>query len=236
MTLTGTTLGLVRDLVSSPKSFINFYYPDFSLIWDFYFYFLLQHPLQGRSTWGKALVWVASRRFMVAARGMAPAHHTSARAVVPFHATSCSSCRRWASLMSIPRGIWIAIPPSLTNDFFWLWKFAYWSLCCSGRLITSQGRRDLDQVAGRVAVEAWAQSHLRFLLRWLHFVCTFGFGFLSSERFNASSYGATLYFPWVPNVISRLILEPKIYVCKVSELVSMTYLPFGTDLWDNTIE
>jgi small subunit ribosomal protein S19e len=27
-------------------------------------------------------------------------------------------------------------------------------LPCSGRLITSQGRRDLDQVAGRVAVEA----------------------------------------------------------------------------------
>jgi ribosomal protein S19E (S16A) len=27
-------------------------------------------------------------------------------------------------------------------------------LPCRGRLITSQGRRDLDQVAGRVAVEA----------------------------------------------------------------------------------
>jgi hypothetical protein len=38
MTLTGTTPGLVRDLVSSPKSFINFYYPDFALIWDFYFF------------------------------------------------------------------------------------------------------------------------------------------------------------------------------------------------------
>ena len=50
------------------------------------------------------------------------------------------------------------------------------------------------------------------------------------------SYGATLYFPWVPNVISRLILEPKIYVCKVSELVSMTNLPFGTNLCDNTLQ
>jgi hypothetical protein len=29
--------------------------------------------------------------------------------VVPFHATSCSSYRRWASLMSIPRGNWTAM-------------------------------------------------------------------------------------------------------------------------------
>ena len=144
----------------------------------------LQHPLQGRSTWGKALVWVASRRFTVAARGMAPAHHTSARAAVPFHATSCSSCRRWASLMSIPRGIWTAIPLSLTNDFFWLWKFAYWSLCCSGRLITSQGRRDLDQVAGRVAVEAWAVSSSVstmscLMVEMATLYLRFGLGFLS---------------------------------------------------------
>jgi hypothetical protein len=30
-------------------------------------------------------------------------------------------------------------------------------------------------------------------------------------------------------VISRFIIESKIYVCNVSELVSMMCLPFGTD-------
>ena len=122
----------------------------------------LQPRLQGRSTWGKALVWVDSRKSTVAARGMVPVRRTSARAAVPFHATSCSSCRKWASLMLIPRGITNALCLTLLLAYFpWLWRCAYCAFLlfpCSGRLITSQGRRDLDQVAGRVAVEAWAVS------------------------------------------------------------------------------
>ena len=123
----------------------------------------LQPLLQGRSTWGKALVWVDSRKSTVAARGMVPVRRTSARAVAPFHATSCSSCRKWASLMLIPRGITNALCLTLLLAYFpWLCLTcaycAFLLFPCSGRLITSQGRRDLDQVAGRVAVEAWAVS------------------------------------------------------------------------------
>ena len=100
------------------------------------------------------------RRFMVVAKGMAPTHHTSARAVVPFHATSYYSCRRCSSLISIPRGNSAVTLLSLATNLSWLLKFVYrtLSLCCSGCLITSQWRRDLDQVARRVVVEAWVDS------------------------------------------------------------------------------
>jgi len=101
MTLTGTTPGLVRNLVLLQYHVWTKISRFCASIW--FLILSLQPQLQGRSTSGKALGWVDSRRSMVAARGMAPAHHTSARAVVPFHATSCSSCRRWASLMLTPR-------------------------------------------------------------------------------------------------------------------------------------
>ena len=102
MTLTGTTPGLVRNLVLLQYHVWTKISRFCASIW--FLILSLQPQLQGRSTSGKALGWVDSRRSMVAARGMAPAHHTSARAVVPFHVTSCSSCRRWASLMLTPRG------------------------------------------------------------------------------------------------------------------------------------
>jgi small subunit ribosomal protein S19e len=57
-----------------------------------------------------------------------------------------------------PKGYLKSLCLSLLLGYFpWLWRCAYCAfllLPCSGRLITSQGRRDLDQVAGRVAVEA----------------------------------------------------------------------------------
>lgn len=111
-------------------------------------------------TWGKALVWMAFRRFMVVAKGMAPTHHTSARAVAPFYATSYCSCRRCSSLISIPRGNSTITLLSLATNSSQLLKFVYCtlSLCCSGCLITSQGRCDLEQVARRVSVEAWVDS------------------------------------------------------------------------------
>jgi hypothetical protein len=144
-------------------------------------------------TWGKALVWMAFRRFMVVAKGMAPTHHTSARAVAPFYATSYCSCRRCSSLISIPRGNSAITLLSLATNLSWLLKFVYrtLSLWCSGCLITSQGRRDLDQVARKVAVEAWVDSSSVsmmscLMVEWRTRWCSF-FYFSSKYILNCSS-------------------------------------------------
>jgi hypothetical protein len=73
---------------------------------------------------------------------------------VPCPATSCSSSRTWASSTLTPRGKSYVLTLLLTIVCAYciaciLILFSV-DLYCSGRLITSQGRRDLDQVAGRV--------------------------------------------------------------------------------------
>ena len=139
----------------------------------------LQPRLQGRSTWGKALVWVDSRKSTVAARGMVPVRRTSARAVAPFHATSCSSCRRWASLMLIPRGNPIVKRLCLAWQLFVVVRSLL--IVCFGAVGGSSPPRE------GVILTKWLEEllltlkHLCFLfcpcsMVWLHFICSFELG------------------------------------------------------------
>ena len=177
MTLTGTTPGLVRNLVLLQYHVWTKISRFCASIW--FLILSLQPQLQGRSTSGKALGWVDSRRSMVAARGTAPAHHTSARAVVPFHATSCSSCRRWASLMLIPRGNPIVKCLCLAWQLFVVVRSLL--IVCFGAVGGSSPPRE------GVILTKWLEEllltlkHLCFLfcpcsMVWLHFICSFELG------------------------------------------------------------
>uniref|UniRef100_A0A0D9Z943 Uncharacterized protein n=1 Tax=Oryza glumipatula TaxID=40148 RepID=A0A0D9Z943_9ORYZ len=97
---------------------------------------------------------VASRRSMVAARGMAHVPRTSARAAALSHATSFSSCRRWASSMSTPRA----------EDSSPLREGVIWTKWPEELMLPSP-----EQIHGSSTLTA---SHVWWLSR-LQFVCSF---------------------------------------------------------------